>query len=118
MFVIVLSVLALLARVSQAQATHVTSATTSAVSPAAVLPLSILLIQSVWVPSSIQWVPCFEARQANYNLTFTCANLTVPLDYLNNPQNKTTQVGVAKAHPQELTTPVGQLFIGQAGGIS
>ena len=68
---------------------------------------------SVWLPSSIEWVPCFEARQANYNLTFTCANLTVPMDYLDNPQNKTTQLGVAKAHPMELTEPLGELFIGQ-----
>jgi hypothetical protein len=43
-------------------------------------------------------------------LTFECANLTVPLDYLDNPQNKTTQLGIAKAHPMELTEPLGILF--------
>src|SRR5271154_2973709 len=110
MIAAILSV-AFLASLSHAasQLSHIANATTS-VSPTAVLPLLIILMWSVWVPSSIEWVPCFEARQANYNLTFTCANLTVPLDYLNNPQNKTTQVGVAKAHPIELTQPLGELF--------
>jgi hypothetical protein len=40
------------------------------------------------------------------------------MDYLNNPENKTTQVGVAKAHPMELTAPLGELFIGQQSGSS
>jgi len=116
MIAVILGV-AFLAGMSHAQSSHIASGTTS-VSPTTVPPLLSMLMQSVWLPSSIQWVPCFKARQANYNLVFTCANLTVPLDYLNNPQNKTTQVGVAKAHPEELTDPLGQLFIGQESGAS
>jgi len=40
------------------------------------------------------------------------------MDYLNNPQNKTTQVGFAKAHPMELAQPLGELFIGQQTSLS
>ena len=98
----------LLAKPSQCQPLLTAASLATAASPAsvsatpsatAVIPIySYLIFQSVSLPSSIEWVPCFEARQANYNLTFECANLTVPLEYLNPKSSNTTQIGIAKAH--------------------
>ena len=71
-----------------------------------------------WLPTSIPWVPCFDARGEDFNVTFQCANLTVPVNYLDPTQNKTTQVGMAKAHPIELKDPLGLLFTGLLAGAS
>lgn len=48
-------------------------------------------------------------------MTWQCANLTVPVDYLHNLENKTTQIGLAKARPAELTVPLGILFVNPGG---
>ena len=44
-----------------------------------------------------------------------CANLTVPVDYRDGSDNRTTIVGVAKARPNELTNPIGALFPNTGG---
>jgi hypothetical protein len=44
------------------------------------------------------------------NVTWQCANLTVPLDYDVNPKNKTTEIYIAKLHPEGLSNPSGGVF--------
>ena len=68
------------------------------------------LAMSSSISTTIQWQSCFSARGADFDATFQCANLTVPLDYLNNTK-KTTQIGVAKVHPKELENSLGPMFI-------
>ena len=49
-----------------------------------------------------------------YNITWQCANLTVPIDY-RSTKNSTTQVGVVRGRPNELEKPLGALFSNRGG---
>ena len=69
----------------------------------------------MWLPTSIPWVPCFSDIDALANVTWQCANLTVPLDYRNATDNTTTQIGMAKAHPNELNESERLLFLHNGG---
>jgi len=69
------------------------------------------------ISTSIPWQDCFSAQGGNFNMTFQCANLTVPLSYMN-IQNKTTQIRVAKLHPNELQNSQGPMFISGISSLS
>lgn len=76
-----------------------------------------MLIQT-WLPTSIPWVPCF-GDLANETVQWQCANLTVPVDYLKTSDNKTTQVGIAWAHPTTISGRAPRLlFISDGPGTS
>lgn len=80
-----------------------------------VFPVHPQLIVEQLFPTSIQWIPCFGDRGAQYNVLWTCANLTVPIDYLHPSENKSIQIGVARAQPVELETAFGLFYTGDAG---
>jgi hypothetical protein len=52
------------------------------------------------------------------NLSWQCANLTVPMDYLVNTNNKTTEIYIAKVHPEGLNKPLGGVFAAGPIGYS
>ena len=72
-------------------------------------------IDKSWLPTSIPWTPCFQDIGPLFNVTWQCANLTIPIDYLDATDNKTTQLGIAWARPNELETPIGALFSNPGG---
>ena len=43
--------------------------------------------------------------------------MTVPVDYRDGSDNKTTQVGIAWAHPKEIKSPASRLLFTDYGGL-
>jgi hypothetical protein len=68
-----------------------------------------------FIPTSISWVPCFIDERNAINVTWSCYNLTVPIDYRNATSNLTTTVGIVRGRPKEIDAPQGALFYNPGG---
>src|SRR5579859_4833417 len=62
-----------------------------------------------WLPTSINWTPCFTDLESQFNIKWQCANLTVPMDY-RSADNKTTQIGIVRGHSNDVAQSTGVLF--------
>jgi hypothetical protein len=67
------------------------------------------------IPTLIPWEPCFINEGEAIDVTWSCANLTVPIDYRNATSNLTTNVGIVRGRPNELDVPQGALFNNPGG---
>jgi hypothetical protein len=54
------------------------------------------------IPTLIPWEPWLINKGEAINVTWSCANLTVPINYRNATSNLTTNVGIVQGRPSEL----------------
>lgn len=67
------------------------------------------------IPTSAEWKPCFANISQIANVNITCANLTVPLDYLNSSNPKTTYIRAVRVRSNNVPKPSEALFVNYGG---